>query len=169
MPTRAAIALGSNLGDCLELLQAARDGLKAVACPEESFLQSPVYRTAPVGCPDGSPDFYNAVVEFGFTGSPLDLLEIAQDIELRLHRDRSIGKNAPRTIDVDLLYLGDARCETPELQLPHPRLTSRRFVLTPLVDIRPDLELPGDLLSISDHLENLSSDEPSLTLVEKSW
>ncbi len=165
--TRAGLALGSNLGNRLAHLRDARDRLRQLS--KGPLLQAPIYQTAPVACPDGSPDFYNTVVEIRFDSSPRDLLASALDIEAALGRDRSAGPNAPRTIDIDLLYFGDERIADPDLELPHPRLTSRRFVLQPLADIRPGLILPDDAATIAEHLAHLDSDEPELVLVQAAW
>lgn len=166
---RAAIALGSNLGNRLHHLQAARDLIRKLAPADSDFLQAPVYQTAPVSCPDDSPDFYNTIVEFEYPGSPYELLDATQAIEFHLGRQPGTEKNAPRVVDLDILYFGDAIETGGLLELPHPRLTSRRFVLQPLADIRPDLELPGDDATIAEHLAHLDTDEPPLTLVQRAW
>lgn len=166
---RVGLALGSNLGNRLANLRAAWDLLVLLGRPGGSFLQAPVYQTAPVQCPPDSPDFYNTVVEIGYDGTPADLLEQTQRIEVNLGRTAAAPRNAPRVVDVDLLYFGDLRVAASGLVLPHPRLTRRRFVLQPLADIRPDLKLPGDPLSIAEHLRRLTSDEPPLTLVRLAW
>jgi 2-amino-4-hydroxy-6-hydroxymethyldihydropteridine diphosphokinase len=164
----AGIALGSNLGNRLRHLQDARDLLLRIADPG-SLLQAPIYQTEPVACPPESPDFYNTVVEIRYAGSAHDLLHATQAIESRLGRIASPERNAPRIIDVDLLYFGDQRIKDEQLELPHPRLTSRRFVLQPLADIRPDLLLPGDQVSIAEHLRHLDSQEPPLVIVQAVW
>lgn len=122
-----------------------------------------------MACPDGSPDFYNTVVELTFDGSARELLEAALGIETGLGRERPGEPNAPRPIDIDLLYFGDETIRDPDLEVPHPRLTSRRFVLQPLADVRPDLVLPGDAATIAEHLAHLDSDEPELALVQAAW
>lgn len=167
MSTRAGLALGSNLGDRLAHLVEARTRLAALSTGP--VLQAPIYQTAPVGCPEGSPDFFNTVVEIGFEGSPRELLQAALRIEKELGRTRPDVSNAPRIIDIDLLYLGGQTVAEADLELPHPRLTSRRFVLEPLAGIRPDLTLPGDTLTISGHLDALDSDEAELVRVRDSW
>jgi 2-amino-4-hydroxy-6-hydroxymethyldihydropteridine diphosphokinase len=150
---RVALALGSNLGDRLKNLQAARDLLAGISTTP--LLQAPVYRTAPVGCPPGSPDFYNTVVEISYDGLPAGLLATTQAFQSRLGRIAVAEKNAPRLIDIDLLYFGSEIISTPDLELPHPRLAVRRFVLQPLAAIRPGLVLPGQALSIADLLAAL--------------
>ncbi len=146
---RAGIALGSNLGDRLANLQAARDCLREIATPGEPFLEAANYRTRPLSCPPNSPDFYNSVVEIAFEGSAFELLDLTQSIEKKLGRTGASERNAPRMIDVDLLYFGDQFIDSEALVLPHPRIGERRFVLQPLAEIRPDLTLPGHSQSIS--------------------
>ena len=168
LPRAAGLALGSNLGDRLAHLAAARDALKELAAPGE-FLQAPIFATAPVDCPDGSPDFLNTVVEFPFAGTPEELLDATQAIERQLGREPRPLRNAPRPIDLDLLYLGDLQHQHHRLQLPHPRLHLRRFVLEPLAGIRPRLVLPGHRLDVAAHLAALDSSEPPLRLVTTRW
>ena len=163
---RVGIALGSNLGDRLANLQAARDCLLEIATPGEPFLQASIYQTEPLLCPPGSPLFYNSAVEISFGGDPFELLEITQAIERKLGRTGTPLRNGPRVIDVDLLYFGDAEIDTEALVLPHPRIGERRFVLQPLAEIRPDLVLSGQTASIAELLVRLQSTEPPLVLVK---
>ncbi|MES2923627.1 MAG: 2-amino-4-hydroxy-6-hydroxymethyldihydropteridine diphosphokinase [Verrucomicrobiota bacterium] len=149
---RAGIALGSNLGDRPANLQAARDCLREIATPGEPFLQASNYQTEPLLCPPGSPQFYNSAVEIDFKGDAFELLELTQAIEKRLGRTGTPERNAPRVIDVDLLYFGDEIIDTETLELPHPRIGERRFVLQPLAEIRPELVLPGQTRSIAELL-----------------
>ncbi len=166
---RAGIALGSNLGNRLAHLQEARDLLLAVAEPGAAFLQAPIYQTAPVGCPPGSPDFYNTVVEIAFAGTAFGLLDHCQAIEFRLGRNPVHERNAPREIDLDLLYFGAETIDAGLLTLPHPRLLRRAFVLQPLADIRPDLVLPGDRATVAKHLAHLDPGEPPPVRVQSAW
>lgn len=159
MPHRVGIALGSNLGDRLENLRAARDLLADIAVPGAPVLQAAIYETAPVGCPEGSPDFYNTVIEVSYDGTADDLLNQTQAFQRQLGRPEVAERNAPRVIDIDLLYFGDERVVSERLELPHPRLTVRRFVLQPLADIRPELVLPGDTRTIREHLDALEDQE----------
>ena len=165
---RVGIALGSNVGNRLRHLQDARDLLRGIAAPG-SLVQAPIFQTEPVDCPPDSPDFYNTVVEIGYTGTPHELLDATQAIEFRLGRTVAGIRNAPRVIDLDILYFGDERIDEEILDLPHPRLTSRRFVLQPLAEIRPELILPGDQVSIAEHLRHLDSNEPPLATVQAVW
>ncbi len=84
-------------------------------------------------------------------------------------RDVIREKNAPRIIDIDILYFGTTSHHEASLSLPHPEMTRRRFVLQPLADIRPELILPGDDITIADHLQHLDSAEPPLSLIQASW
>ncbi|MCU0794936.1 MAG: 2-amino-4-hydroxy-6-hydroxymethyldihydropteridine diphosphokinase [Akkermansiaceae bacterium] len=162
MTPRAGIALGSNLGDRLAHLQAARDFFREISSGD--LLQGKIYQTAPVACPDGSPDFLNTVIDFPFAGSPRDLLDAAMEIERRRGRIRA-ERNGPRTLDADLLYLGETVLAEPDLILPHPRLHLRRFVLEPLHDIRPDLVLPGQSESVASLLAALAKDESAPSIL----
>jgi 2-amino-4-hydroxy-6-hydroxymethyldihydropteridine diphosphokinase len=166
---RIGIALGSNLGSRLRNLQRARDLLAGIATPGEPVLLAPIYQTEPVHCPSGSPDFLNTVVEISWEGLPTTLLDLTQAIEFKLGRLPTSEPNAPRVIDVDLLYFGDQTLDAGLLVLPHPRITGRRFVLQPLADIRPDLILAGHQATIADHLRHIDTAEPPLMLVQECW
>ena len=159
---RVGIALGSNLGDRMANLNEAIRLIGEIALKNEPFLKAPIYQTEPLHCPPDSPNFLNTVVEFSFDDSAEKLLELTREIEKSMGRKASPQRNAPRVIDVDILYLGEERCNTPNLILPHPRLHGRRFVLQPLADIRPDLVLPGHSKCIASLLEELISDESPL-------
>lgn len=138
--TPAYIALGSNLGDPLARLKAA---VAALAGLPQSRLESlsGVYRSAAVG-PGTQPDYLNAAALLLTALPPLPLLRALQRIEARQGRVRSERWGA-RTLDLDLLLYGDLALDTPELQVPHPRMAGRNFVLYPLLDIGgPDLRLP---------------------------
>lgn len=160
--SRVGIALGTNLGNRLANLEAAREALREIATPGEPFLQAATYQTEPLLCPPGSPFFFNSVVEIAFEGNAFALLELTQAIEEKLGRVGVHERNAPRVIDVDLLYFGDMIVDAEELVLPHPRIGERRFVLQPLADIRPELVLPGQTKSIVQLLASLESEEPPL-------
>lgn len=169
MATRTGIALGSNLGNRLTHIQIARDMLRKLVDEDSLYLQAPVYQSEPVGCPPDSPDFFNTVIEIDYVGDPYELLDHTQGIEFHLGRDIVFQPNAPRIIDVDILYFGDQTIKDSILNIPHPELTSRRFVLQPLADIRPSLNLPGDTATIEEHLKHIDSDEPPLSLVQSVW
>ncbi len=152
---RAGISLGSNLCNRRANLRAAVDQLRKIASSGELFLEAPVYETEPVDCPAGSQAFLNSVVEIGFNGDAFELLRLTRQIEADLGRQALRERNAPRPIDLDLLYFGDRIIDSELLVLPHPRLCQRRFVLQPLADIRPDLVLPGMTQSIGELLAML--------------
>ena len=149
---RTAVALGSNIGDRLENLRAARKSILDLPNVKAPILSSAVYETEPVGCEPGAGKFLNAVVEFEYDGDPARLLEQLIQIEEALGRKRDHPQNVSRIIDVDLLYCGEQRINDERLQLPHPRLHLREFVLRPLADIRPDLVLPGQKKTIRELL-----------------
>jgi 2-amino-4-hydroxy-6-hydroxymethyldihydropteridine diphosphokinase len=134
------IALGANLGDPVATVKAAMRALRQL--PEAEFVAaSSLYRTAPVGLRH-QPDFINAVVELIAVPPAPTLLDALFEIEARFGRQRSI-RNAPRTLDLDLLLYGDELSDDPQLTLPHPRLHERAFVLAPLAEIAPQLVIPG--------------------------
>jgi len=137
---RAYIALGANLGDPVATLNAAFDALKGL--PKTTLVAaSSLYRTAPVGLLD-QPDFINAVAAVDTDLAPMDLLKALLNVEAEFGRQRSI-RNAPRTLDLDVLLHGDALIHTAELTLPHPRMHERAFVLAPLAEIAPEISIPG--------------------------
>ena len=152
---RTAVALGSNIGDRLENLRAARTAIFDLANVKPPIISSAVYETEPVGCEPGAGKFLNAVAEFEYEGDPVRLVEQLIQIEEALGRKRDHPQNVSRTIDIDLLYCGDQRINEKRLQLPHPRLHLRNFVLWPLADIRPDLILPSLNKNIGDLLAEL--------------
>lgn len=163
---RTGIALGSNLGDRPANLRTALDGLRKIAQPGSPVLAAPLYETVPLGCPAGSPAFLNTVVEIEWPGNPLELLEKTRALEVRLGRTPDPVRNAPRVIDIDILYCEDAVIISPNLTLPHPRMAQRRFVLMPLADIRPDFRPLPDGPTVRNSLANLESDEPLPTRLE---
>jgi 2-amino-4-hydroxy-6-hydroxymethyldihydropteridine diphosphokinase len=139
-PRRAYVGIGSNLGDRLAHLRAAVHGL-AAAADVTVVAVSPVYETAPVGGPP-QPDYLNAVVALDTTRTPRALLELAQALERAADRVRA-ERFGPRTLDVDVLLVGDEHVHEPDLEVPHPRLAERGFVLAPLRDLAPDAAEPA--------------------------
>lgn len=138
--SRAYIGLGSNMGDRLSYLKA---GLRAIAAatPEVIVIgKSSVYDSEPVGMTD-QPDFYNAVVAVETTLDPYQLLSLLHKIEIDMGRQR-ITRWGPRTLDLDVLMYAEVEQDDPKLILPHPRLTERRFVLEPMLEIEPEAKLP---------------------------
>lgn len=163
---RTAVALGSNLGDRLANLRAARQAIIRLPNVRPPLLSSPIYETDPVGCESGAGKFLNAVIEFGYDGEPLDLLRELRQIETALGRPPEHPRNVSRELDIDLLYVGDVTIDTKELQLPHPRMHERGFVLQPLADIRPDLVLPEQTQSISHLLAQLRGQGEAVRIKE---
>ena len=149
------MALGSNLGDRLENLRAARNAILRLSNVKPPILSSALYETEPVDCEPGANKFLNAVVEFDYEGDSASLFEQLARIEQALGRRRDHPRNVSRTIDIDLLYCGDRKIEDERLQLPHPRLHLRKFVLQPLADIQPGLVLPGQAKTVRQLLEKL--------------
>jgi 2-amino-4-hydroxy-6-hydroxymethyldihydropteridine diphosphokinase len=125
---RAYLALGSNLGDRRAHLRAA------VAALPDVVAVSPVYETEPVGGPADQPPYLNLVVALDTDLSPRDLLGVANRLEEAAARVRT-EPNGPRTLDVDVLLVGDLTVREPDLVVPHPRMWQRRFVLAPLADL----------------------------------
>lgn len=139
--TRAFVALGSNLDN--PRAQVLR-GFEALASlpGAELLARSRLYRSAPWGVAE-QPEFVNATAEVETNLAPRELLDALLAIEHAAGRDRSGARWGPRVLDLDLLLYGDTSLREPGLTLPHPHLHERAFVLSPLADIAPDLEVPG--------------------------
>ena len=165
---RVAVALGSNLGDRLAHFRAARREIIALENVVGPVIASRVYETEPVGTDAGAGAFLNAVIEVEFTGEPDSLLADLQAIEVKLGRPTRHPRNASRTIDLDILYLGDRVLHRDAIAIPHPRLHLRRFVLAPLADICPRAILPGQGKCVADLLAELH-DPAAVTLFAGEW
>ena len=151
----AYLGLGSNVGNppanlarAIELLGGRGLGVEAV---------SSGYLTQPVGEILDQPDFLNAVVAVGTELGPEELLELVKSIEVEMGRETGLPRHSPRIIDIDLLLLGDTEYESDRLSLPHREVSTRRFVLVPLLEIAPDLTLP-DGRPVASLLEALDDD-----------
>lgn len=160
------IALGSNLGDRaanlrrgLALLQQRMPDLRIIA-------SGGVYETEPMDCAPGTQAFLNTVVEATAPCTPPDLHAHLKAVEQALGRPEQRERNAPRTLDLDLLYADDIVSTDPVLILPHPRLHLRRFVLQPLADIQPDLKLPNLDADIHTLLQRLPDDPADVRRVK---
>ncbi len=163
------LSLGSNLGDRLALLKAARD--RVAQLPGVSTVEaSAVYETEPVGVRPEYEDqpYLNAVLAVISTAHPNAMSEAVHAIEADLGRVRTEDRFAPRPIDIDILYAGDTMMEDEDLTLPHPRWAERRFVVQPLADIRPRLVFPGDHQTVRDVLRALPA-EPAATRFTAEW
>jgi 2-amino-4-hydroxy-6-hydroxymethyldihydropteridine diphosphokinase len=162
---RTAVALGSNLGDRLVNLRAAQKAILQLA-GVTPILASAIYETEPIDCEPGAGKFLNAVFEFDYEGDPLELLKRLREIEQTLGRLPDHPRNVSRKIDIDLLYAGDTKIDSEQLQLPHPRMHLRRFVLQPLADIRPDLVLPNQTKTVSELLAQLKDSTKVMRLID---
>lgn len=153
--TVAFVALGSNLGASAEILRAAMTRLADLAAGP--LVCSSLWRSAPVDCPPGSPDFLNAVVAFVVQPdeTPESLLARLQAIEAEFGRRPKQVLNEARPLDLDLIAFGKETRRSPALRLPHPRAHLRRFVLAPLDELAPELVLPGQFLPVRELLAAL--------------
>ena len=138
MARRAFLGLGSNLGDRVAHLKAA------VASLPDLVATSSVYETAPVGGPADQGPYLNLVAELHTARTPRELLEVCHALERDAGRVREV-RWGPRTLDVDVLLVEGIDVDEPDLQVPHPRMAERRFVLAPLADLAPDLVTPAQL------------------------
>lgn len=163
-PSRAAFSVGANLGDRTAALAHAV-GRLAVVSGYELVGTSGIYETVPVGGP-GQPDYLNQVVILGALDEPVvanteyraeALMNVCRSIEQDLHRER-MERWGPRTLDVDILAIGDLELSTPELTIPHPRLTERAFVLIPWSEADPTFVVPG-LAAVQELAERISQSE----------
>lgn len=155
MIVSVGIALGSNLGDRSAELDAGIIFLRLLA-RNSLVRESPRIETAPVDCPPGSPAFLNSVAEIEVDTvmlPPLNLLGCLQEFEEERGRSPLRDANAPRPLDLDIIYYGVERIDQMGLIIPHPRAHLRRFVLEPLSHLRPDLVLPGQGKTVKELLE----------------
>ncbi|MEE8331399.1 MAG: 2-amino-4-hydroxy-6-hydroxymethyldihydropteridine diphosphokinase [Acidimicrobiia bacterium] len=151
--TEAAIGLGSNLGDRMSYLEAGQEGLGRLG---DLVARSSIYETSPIGGPPQEP-YLNMVVVLETT-VPADELLVAMSItEDEAGRVRP-APSAPRTLDIDLLLYGDLVVDEPGLRVPHPRMLARRFVIEPLLEVRPMIKLPNGI-RISDYTEVVANQE----------
>ncbi len=153
MLTPVGIALGSNLGNRAAELEAGFQFLQILSA--QPIRRSSIIETAPVDCPPGSAPFLNAVAELQVEPaglSPHELLARLQGFEAQRGRAAEHERNAPRPLDLDILYYGTVALEEGGLILPHPRLARRAFVLQPLAELEPDLVLPGQTRTIRELL-----------------
>ncbi len=146
------LGLGSNVGDREEHLRAAIEALRESGIEVEAV--SSAYETEPVGEVLDQPDFLNAAIRIRTALEPEALLDVCKAIEAERGRALEAPRHSPRPLDVDLLLLGDLELSTERLTLPHPEVTSRRFVLAPLLELDPALTLP-DGTRLSDALAGL--------------
>jgi 2-amino-4-hydroxy-6-hydroxymethyldihydropteridine diphosphokinase len=158
MISPVGIALGSNVGDRTAELNAGIAWLRTLSV-DNKVRQSSRLETAPVDCPPGSPPFLNAVAEIRVHSEdlpPRALLEKLKAFELERGRVVARPVNAPRPLDLDIIYYSCRIVNEPDLVIPHPRAHQRRFVLEPLSELRPDLVLAGQTQTVREILSTLS-------------
>jgi 2-amino-4-hydroxy-6-hydroxymethyldihydropteridine diphosphokinase len=146
------LGLGSNVGDSVGHLRAAIELLGKRGVEVEAA--SSIYVTEPVGEVLDQPDFLNAAIRIRTDLEPEALLDVCKEVEAERGRALDAPRHSPRPLDVDLLLLGELEIETPRLRLPHREVTSRRFVLVPLLELDPELTLP-DGTRLADALASL--------------
>ncbi len=147
-PVIATIGLGANLGDARQAVHGAVAAIAALdGC--QLLTTSPLYRSAPID--SSGPDYFNAVLQISTRLTAPDLLACLHRIERGAGRERPY-RNAPRTLDLDLLLYGQARLDSPTLTVPHPRMLLRAFVLRPLADIAPALVSAQALAAVADQV-----------------
>jgi len=147
-PVIATIGLGANLGDARQAVHGAVAAIAALdGC--QLLTTSPLYRSAPID--SSGPDYFNAVLQISTRLTAPDLLACLHRIECGAGRERPY-RNAPRTLDLDLLLYGQARLDSPTLTVPHPRMQQRAFVLRPLADIAPALVSAQALAAVADQV-----------------
>ena len=149
--TRVYIALGSNIGDGVVLLRSAVQSIRSLASGD--IKGSSLWRSEPMDLPAGSNWFTNAVVSFQTDIGEEELLDRLQTIERDHGRAADHEAGRSRTLDLDIISYGDKVLSTPALQLPHPRASSRLFVLLPLAEIAPDYRFPGSTIDITTLLQ----------------
>jgi 2-amino-4-hydroxy-6-hydroxymethyldihydropteridine diphosphokinase len=138
---RGYLGLGSNIGDRRAHLQAAVDSLARHGV--RVLRSSSTFDTEPVGLILDQPEFLNACIEIETEHGPIELLDACKEVEREVGRSAGGLRHGPRVIDVDVLLLGGIEFESERLRLPHEQVTSRRFVLVPLLELDPELALPG--------------------------
>lgn len=157
MATTAFIALGSNLGDSRGVLERAFVRLQELSV--RPIRRSSLWRSAPVDCPPGSPDFLNAVAALfpSPDETPESLLAKLRRLEIEFGRQPKVILNEPRPLDLDMIAFGDAVRASAQLTLPHPRAHLRGFVLAPLAELAPEFVLPGQVETVQELAERMAA------------
>ncbi len=158
MRSIAYVGFGGNLGDPEDTFYRALEKIEALESVSVTNISS-LYKTDPVGLADGGGDFVNAVVEIDTYRSPEQLIYDLRKIERSLGKSRSHRSDRSRKIDLDLLLFGSRHFAGKELEVPHPRMASRAFVLVPLVEIAPDFTHPALNMTLREILAQLGDDE----------
>ncbi len=142
-----ALGIGANLGDPLQAIMQALEGLQRGGLL--SLRRAPLYRTRPVDCDAATPEFLNTAATGLWPESPEALLALCQRLEQSLGRPATHSSRTARVLDLDVLLVGERQLDTPTLIVPHPRLQRRLFVLVPLADIAPDWRIPPTLETVA--------------------
>lgn len=150
------LALGSNIGDRKDFI---RKGFQFLSTLGNIVVKSSVYKTTPVGMRSGTRNFYNAVVIVESDIPPSEFLESIKQFEQTIGRDIVNSHMKSRKIDIDIIFAGNEIIKTNTLDIPHPEMIYRKFVLLPLSEIAPDMIHPGNRKTISEILKHLKSDE----------
>ena len=151
---KTAIILGGNIGDTASYFDFAAQGFRQGGMTE--IRRGRLFRTAPVGCVPGTPDFLNQALTGLWGGTPLELLKLCKALEYAAGRPKQHSSAEARVLDCDIILLGNLVLETPELTIPHPRALARRFVLAPLAELIPDAVFPGSGLTAAEALARLA-------------
>jgi 2-amino-4-hydroxy-6-hydroxymethyldihydropteridine diphosphokinase len=150
LKVQTALGLGGNMGNVKDTFSIAAEGLKGAGM--ENVRISSLYRTEPVGCAPGTPDFLNAVVTGYWNDSVESLFELCKSLEEKAGRPRIHPRYASRTLDLDILLFGDLVCESPDLIIPHREASSRLFVLVPLAEIASEWIFPDTKKTVGETL-----------------
>jgi len=171
--TGVLIALGANLGDPVRQVLGAVQELER-RLGGQGWYASSLWRSRPLNCPPGSPDFVNAVIACAFPevsewASPHGMITMLQALERASGRLDGRQRNAPRPLDLDLLLYGDCLSDSPECLLPHPRALERRFVLEPAAEVAPDWIWPGTGQSIRALRDALRAQTDPTDIERMTW
>lgn len=163
------LSLGTNLGDRLANLKQAKDRIIS-SSGISAVTQSPVYETEPVDVPPEHIDlkFFNAIIIIETIVSIPQLMSLFQFIEQQIGRIPDTVRYSPRPMDIDIIYADQLQMEEDHVVIPHPRWTERRFVVQPLCDVRHDLIIPGQSLTVSEILSELT-DKSVVELTTRNW
>ena len=151
---KTAIILGGNIGDTASFFDFAEQGFRQGGMTK--IRRGRLFRTAPVGCVPGTPDFLNQALTGCWSGTPDELLKLCKALETAAGRPEKHSSAEARVLDCDIILLGDLVLDTPELTIPHPRALARRFVLEPLAELIPDAVIPGAGLTVAEALARLA-------------
>jgi 2-amino-4-hydroxy-6-hydroxymethyldihydropteridine diphosphokinase len=160
VPERVMIGMGSNIGDRYSNLESAVRAISLVNGVDPIAVAG-VYQSAALVLPGAGsqPDFLNTVLDVNVRLTAGELLNALLDIETRLGRERTVSRWQPRSIDLDILLFGDLVCDTQDLQIPHPSMVDRAFVMIPLAELAPDRVIPGQTQTAGQLAARFSPDD----------